>query len=321
MMKMIKKAALRVYDTLTSPFVFLALLLLKVVKRHGAHKFPINRFLFQRTGVYPIHDHYYEPQFRYSTDFNARKIRNIHIDLNEEAQIRALNNFSHQLELATFPLSKTGSRPAYYLHNGSFEAGDADLYYLMIRNLKPKKIIEIGSGFSTLLSLEAIRKNKAEGHSTELICIEPFESDWLEQSGEITLKRERVENIDLSFFKQLGPGDFLFIDSSHVIRPENDVLFEYLEILPELNKGVIIHIHDIFTPRHYRKEWLQDEMRLWNEQYLMEAFLYYNTHFRVLFSLNHLKNSYYDQTKSVLTNISRTTEPGSFWLEKINNNS
>ncbi|MFX5574690.1 hypothetical protein ABTD77_19820, partial [Acinetobacter baumannii] len=86
----------------------------------------------------------------------------------------------------------------------------------------------------------------------------------------------------------------------HVIRPENDVLFEYLEILPTLAKDVIIHIHDIFTPRHYRKEWLVDEIRLWNEQYLLEAFLYFNESFEILFTLNHLKNSYFPQTQAVL---------------------
>lgn len=319
MKSMFKKAALRIYDVITSPVTFLYLPLLRVIKLHGIHKFPVNRAVFLRQGIYPVRDHYYEPQIKYSAQFDAKKIRNLHIDLREQAQLSMLQQLRYVEELRSLPQHKSQAqqRPGYYLQNGSFAAGDADLYYLMIRNLKPKKIIEIGSGFTTLLSLEAIRRNKAEGHDTKLICIEPYEFQWLEQFEEVEFKKEKVENIDPSFFSQLEAGDFLFIDSSHVIRPENDVLFEYLEILPILAKDVIIHIHDIFTPRHYRKEWLVDEIRLWNEQYLLEAFLYFNESFEILFTLNHLKNSYFPQTQAVLTNLTADAEPGSFWLKKM----
>jgi hypothetical protein len=317
MKRMFKKAALRIYDVLVSPVTFLYLPLLRVIKLHGIHKFPLNRAIFLRQGIYPVNDHYYEPQIRYSSQFDAKKVRNLHIDLRESVQLSLLQQLDYVEELRSLSQYKGQQQhPAYYLQNGSFAAGDADLYYLMIRNFKPKKIIEIGSGFTTLLSLEAIRRNKTESHDTALICIEPYEFQWLEQFAEIEFKKEKVENIDPSFFSQLEAGDFLFIDSSHVIRPENDVLFEYLEILPKLNKDVIIHIHDIFTPRHYRKEWLVDEVRLWNEQYLLEAFLYFNESFEILFTLNHLKNSYFHQTQSVLTNLTEDIEPGSFWLRK-----
>jgi hypothetical protein len=109
----------------------------------------------------------------------------------------------------------------------------------------------------------------------------------------------------------------LFIDSSHIIRPENDVLFEYLEILPALNKGVIIHIHDIFSPRHYRSDWLQKDLRLWNEQYLLEAFLYYNDSFEIIYSLNYLKSNHFNATQQALTNLSEQDQPASIWLRKI----
>jgi hypothetical protein len=122
--------------------------------------------------------------------------------------------------------------------------------------------------------------------------------------------------MDPAFFDMLEEGDFLFIDSSHIIRPENDVLFEYFEILPALKKGVIIHIHDIFSPRHYLKSWVLDEYRFWNEQYLLEAFLCYNDSFEIVFSLNYLKNDYYDEVAPVLTNITPASNPASFWLRK-----
>ena len=142
----------------------------------------------------------------------------------------------------------------------------------MIRHLKPKRIIEIGSGFSTLVAVEAIQKNKSEGYPTTLTCIEPFEFSWLEELPDVKVIRERVENIPIDYFSALEAGDILFIDSSHIIRPGNDVLFEYLHILQALQKGVMVHIHDIFSPKHYPRAWMVEQQLFWNEQYLLEAF-------------------------------------------------
>jgi hypothetical protein len=168
-----------------------------------------------------------------------------------------------------------------------------------------------------MVCLLAIEKNKNAGISTSLTCIEPYEIKWLDTTKNIELIREKVEDIPVDFFKQLQENDILFIDSSHIIRPENDVLFEYLEILPALNKGVIIHIHDIFSPRHYRADWLQKDLRLWNEQYLLEAFLYYNDSFEIIYSLNYLKSNHFNATQQALTNLSEQDQPASIWLRKI----
>lgn len=96
---------------------------------------------------------------------------------------------------------------------------------------------------------------------------------WLEEVG-VSVVRKKVEEVELSFFSRLQGNDILFIDSSHIICPQGDVLFEYLELLPSLNKGVIVHVHDIFSPKNYLKQWLQDEIWFWNEQYLLEAFFH-----------------------------------------------
>ena len=93
----------------------------------------------------------------------------------------------------------------------------------------------------------------------------------LEKIG-VTVIRQKVEGLGKAVFAELEKGDILFIDSSHIIRPQGDVLFEYLESLPSLNRGVIVHIHDIFSPKDYLKEWVTNEVRFWNEQYLLEAF-------------------------------------------------
>jgi len=315
----VKKIVLRLFDIFSVIFTLISIPFLKVIKKYGVHFFPLNRALFLRFGIYPIQDHYYEPQFKYSKDFDAKKKRNLHLDLGEANQLNALEALAYREELAEIPLKNPElNERSYYYQNASFEEGDADLYYLMIRNKKPKKIIEIGSGFSTLVALKAIEKNRSEGFITELTCIEPYEFGWLEQLNNVTIIRKKVEELEPAFFSTLESGDFLFIDSSHIIRPENDVLHEYFEILPGLKPGVIIHIHDIFTPRHYTQSWLTEELRLWNEQYLLEAYLYHNTSYRILFSLNHLKNSYFETTRKVLKAINEKTEPASFWIEKIN---
>ncbi len=313
----IKKPIFRIVDLLTVPFTFLFLPVLREIRRHGVQNFPLNRKAFLKTGVFPIRDHYYEPQISYSKEFDAKKIRNLRIDFNLDRQLSSLSNLKYSEELAQLPINGMAGTGTFYLQNPSFGPGDADLYYLLLRNYKPKKIVEIGSGYSTLICIEALEKNRNEGFQTKLTCIEPFEMDWLESINGIQLIRESVEKVAMDVFTSLQENDILFIDSSHIIRPENDVLFEYLELLPQLNKGVIIHIHDIFSPRHYRTEWLQDEFRFWNEQYLLEAFLYYNDSFEIIYSANYLKNDAFDETKKTLTTISAVDEPASFWLRKI----
>lgn len=313
----IKKTILGIVDICILPLTAICLPILRRVRKHGVNHFPYNRKLFLRTGVFPILDHYYEPQLVYSKSFDAEKKRPLHLDFKLEKQLAMLSSLQHGEEMKTFPLDGDPQGDKFYIHNPSFGPGDCDLYYLLVRNLKPRRIIEVGSGFSTLICKEAIEKNLAEGVHTELICIEPFEKPWLEKQTGIRVLRESVEKISLDVFDSLEENDILFIDSSHIIRPENDVLFEYLEILPRLKKGVVIHVHDIFSPRHYRKEWLQEEFRFWNEQYLLEAFLYYNDHFEILFAANHLKKDAFDKTKETLTTIHIQDEPASFWMRKI----
>jgi predicted O-methyltransferase YrrM len=200
-----------------------------------------------------------------------------------------------------------------------YESGDAEYLFSIIRKFKPKKIIEIGSGYSTLILLEALKKNKLEDKQYEcvLTCIEPYEKPWLEKLEE-DLLREKVEDIDLNFFNILSENDIFFIDSSHVIRPQGDVLFELLQILPSLNKGVLIHIHDIFSPKDYPESWIIKDHRLWNKQYLLEAFLTCNSSFEIIGSLNLLKHQYFKEISKKLPILRKQQhrEPAAFWIRK-----
>ena len=294
------------------PSSFVMLLYRKI----GSHKMTLSTYLLKKIGIFPIIKNYYEPQFDFDNlKSDLKKKRNLPgVDLNTKNQLNLLKKFEYKQELIDLNLDNKNSNINFNIDNNFFERGDAEIYYQIIRFFKPKKIVEIGSGQSTLISLEAIKKNKLENNSSaKLICIEPYENDWLENLG-IEVMRKKIEDVDLDLCKNLEANDILFIDSSHIIRPQGDILKEFLEILPVLKPGVIIHIHDIYTPRDYPERWLKKENRFYNEQYLVEAMLDNSKRYSVLLALNFLKNDYFVELKKHCPYLIDSTEPGSFYL-------
>jgi Methyltransferase domain len=239
------------------------------------------------------------------------------IDWRIKDQLAQLEELHYEDELPDLRAPRTHSLE-FRLDNGSFESGDAEYLYQIVRAKKPRRIFEIGSGNSTLIVRRGIAATieKDKDYSCKHLCIEPFEAPWLERSGAAVL-RQRVEGVDRALFRELRENDLLFIDSSHVIRPQGDVLIEYLEILPLLNPGVIVHIHDIFSPRDYPREWVIDRLRLWNEQYLVEAFLSQNESWKVIGALNLLHHSHFDALKRVCPYLTPDREPGSLYIQKL----
>ncbi|MGD1282458.1 class I SAM-dependent methyltransferase [Mycobacterium seoulense] len=293
---------------------------LRAIRSTGFGRMPLTLGVFRKVGVFPVLDHYYEPLFNpahlrkpLSDDRDLPSI-----DWNLAEQLDLLKKFHFNDELIKFPLGRQADHE-YFYRNGFFESGDAEFLYNMIRLFKPKRIFEIGSGQSTLLAASAVAANRGEnpGYQCEHVCVEPYEADWLEQL-DVSVVRKPVELIDPLLFRQLEKDDILFIDSSHMIRPQGDVLFEYFEILPILKSGVLIHIHDIFTPKDYLDEWIQS-VCFWNEQYLLEAFLSYNSEFKIIGALNFLKHHHTDALAAacpVLRQELNSREPGSFWLRR-----
>lgn len=317
-MKSIKHYLLRSADLVAWPLVYPAAMLLKMVRRVGVHRLPRCKDAMFHVGMFPIRDHYYEPQFDHrSSEASLPQDRNLPgIDWNIEGQLELLETFSFSHELEDIPSEKPKTID-FYFNNGTYESGDAEYWYQLIRSVKPRRIIEVGSGNSTLMALKALKKNREDNpeYICEHICIEPFEMPWLEGTG-VSVVRKKIEDVELSFFARLQEDDILFIDSSHMIRPEGDVLFEYLELLPSLNDGVIVHVHDIFSPKNYPKSWLLDEVRFWNEQYLLEAFLSHNRQWKILGALNFLHHNHYDKLKSSAPYLVPQREPGSFYIQK-----
>jgi len=279
-------------------------------------RLPICMSVFDRLGVYPVRHHYYTP-LTYPSDLRAPLDQErviFGLDLNAEGQLALVAKFNYRDELLAVP-RKPGALVFGY-DNPYFGAGDAEFLYNMVRHFKPKRIVEIGSGQSTLMAQLAVRANRSADarYRCEQICVDPFEQPWLEQAG-VTVHRSRIEDLPPSAVEVLEAGDILFIDSSHVIRPQGDVLHEYLSLLGRLRPGVVIHCHDIFTPRDYPAQWVLRNRWLWNEQYLLEAFLCFNREFRVIAAVNWLWHNHREALRDACPILfDKGGEPGSFWF-------
>jgi hypothetical protein len=293
--------------------------LMGIFRRVGVKRLPVSLLVLKKIGVFPIRNHYYEPRFDMSNlEINFEKPRDLPgIELCSSSQLDLLTKFKHQDELELIGSRTNPGELKFNPINGSFKGGDSDVWYQIIRYLKPSRIFEIGSGNSTLLARDAIDRNKEEDsrYACRHVCIEPYERPWLTKL-DVEVIREPVEKLELSFFQELDDSDILFIDSSHVIRPGGDVVYEYLHLLPSLNDGVVVHIHDIFSPREYLRSWVVNDIRFWNEQYLLEAFLTQNESWEVLLAVNYLKNDHFSQLKRVAPILNEQHEPGSFYIRK-----
>jgi hypothetical protein len=185
----------------------------------------------------------------------------------------------------------------------------------MVRRFQPRRIIEVGSGLSSLVLGQAAAKNK----SSALICIDPFPHAVVRENKRVpalqSLIESKVEELDVKFFSQLESGDILFIDSSHTVKTGGDVNYLFLEVLPRLKPGVIVHVHDIFFPSEYRRDWILQQFRFWTEQYLLQAFLIFNPEFEVLIANSYLNHYYAADLKAVFPNLRRWIG-GSFWMRR-----
>lgn len=304
-------------DALGSPLLLVALAVGRAYRRLGTGNTPIARRLYDLVGVYPIIDHYHEPLIRPKRNLRRslrqpRLLPGIDLRIPEQLDLLAqLQNYGD--ELKEIPYASTPGTDPYY-SNPAFAAGDAEILYKIIRHVRPERVIEIGAGHSSRFIQRALQRNQVE--DTRHICIEPYENPWLEELDAQVI-RSRLETTDPEIFEELTTNDLLFIDSSHIIRPQGDVLFEYLTVVPRLRSGVIVHIHDIFTPRDYPPDLMIRRRDLYNEQYLVEALLTGNSNLQVMLALNHLYHDHraaLEATCPVLASHPEEREPASFWL-------
>jgi len=282
--------------------------------------------LWERKGYHITPNHFYEPIPDTRTLKNElweKPSELVGIKMDEESQIALLTRLSSEFkeEYESFPGDAAALPYQYYVNNGKFESVDGELLYCLIRHFKPKKILEIGSGYSTYMSAHALLKNEKEnGRGGELIACDPYPNEVLKSGfpGLSRLTPVKAQDIPLAEFGTLQENDILFIDSSHVLKIGSDVQYEYLEVLPRLNKGVIVHVHDIFLPAEYPKSWALQAYRFWTEQYLLQAFLSFNSAFEILWAGSCMHLHHPEKLEKAFTSYNKNTVcPGSFWMRKI----
>jgi predicted O-methyltransferase YrrM len=206
----------------------------------------------------------------------------------------------------------------FFTQNSQFSWLDARAAFVLIRSWQPRRVIEVGSGFSSLLMADINRRFcNSKMHIT---CIEPYPRGFLKTGvpGIAQLVEKKVQDVELSTFDSLGAGDVLFIDSSHVSKTGSDVNHLYFEVLPRLKRGVRVHVHDIFLPNEYLKEWVINENRSWNEQYLLRALLMYSNAFRVVFGNAFAFSAAFELVQKALAHPKgHAFGGGSIWIERI----
>jgi predicted O-methyltransferase YrrM len=275
-----------------------------------------NPTIMDKLGYHLRPFHYYEPLPDFATIVEQQTLKKRYspcIDWNLDTQLNLVNKLSkYEPEIQQLNFD---------FFNDFYGELDAAVYYTLLRESQPAKVIEIGCGYSTQIAALALSKNQQEGNIGKIICIEPYPEPQLTQANlEVELITERVENIDLEVFAQLNAGDILFIDSTHTVKFGSDVCREILEILPTISSGVWIHFHDIFFPYDYPPKWLIEQRRAWNEQYMLEAFMAYNHNFEVVLANHLLSVDYLEQVAKIWQGVSNWQGQyhhcGSFWIRK-----
>ena len=267
--------------------------------------------------------HFYSPlpciddiKKREDVIFGSKSKSFMGINLNEEEQISMLESLSEYY--GTLPFSgeqKDGYR--YYFDNSFFGYADGIILYCFLQKYRPKRIIEVGSGFSSALMLDVNEHFFMSGGGVDFTFIEPYPErlkSLLTPYDNVRIIEKKLQDVDTDIFSTLQAGDILFIDSTHVSKIDSDVNLYLFDILPRLAEGVMIHIHDIPYPFEYYKEWIYDG-RAWNEAYMIRAFLEFNTSFKIKFWGSYFENRHRELYYEHMPLCAKCLG-GSLWLQK-----
>ena len=291
-----------------------------LIEKIGWHAFA----LFEKLGLHVLPVHYYSPIP------DTRVLREQMPLFSKEDPMHGVDmNQAHQLDVLQkiiYPFEKE------YLREGgnnfgvdeatmpSFAPINALSLFAFIRHYRPKKMIEVGSGMSTQISAAAMALNKREGFEATFTAIEPYPSEKVKKgfNGLTDLLVSKVEDVPEDIFKKLQANDILFIDSSHTVKIFGDVNYLFLNILPQLQPGVVIHVHDIFFPYNYPPHhfFTQNIKQIWQEQYLFQAFLAFNNEFEITFCSSFLHAKQKETLKTLFPWYHENRIPSSIWIRR-----
>jgi predicted O-methyltransferase YrrM len=204
-----------------------------------------------------------------------------------------------------------------YDPDSSYNAADGAVLYGMLRGLRPSRVVELGSGQSTLLMARAAEQNAADGDPLVLESFDPYPGVAQPPlSGLAALERVPAQEVPLSVFEALAPGDVLFVDTTHTVKLGSDVNHIVLEVLPRLRAGVIVHLHDIFLPFEYPRVWPERYGLYWSEQYLVQAFLAFSSGYEVLAAVHALQRQRTAAIRELLPEAVGERVGAAFWVRR-----
>lgn len=236
------------------------------------------------------------------------------IDFNTVRQVEFLEQ-----ELAVYcrefdpPRSPEAGPDRFYLCNGTYESVDAELLYAFVRRFRPARIVELGSGYSTLIIREALQRGDPPPADPVLRTYDPYRSALLPADAAVV--PERAQDVPEEVFRELGSGDLLFVDTSHTVKVGGDVNRIVLDVLPLLGSGVIVHFHDIFLPYPYSSGHLE-HAHFWSEQYLLQAFLSGNADWEVLIGGYAVARAHPNRLAAAVPSFAPGVSPGAFWIRR-----
>lgn len=275
--------------------------------------------LAQAYGMHITPNHFYYPipdTSRLSEEIWQRCSALPGIDMNENGQIELLNEvFSRYTPIfTTFPREKPTNELEFSFANDQIVGADPYILYALVRHLRPQRIVEVGAGYSTLVTARALRENNA-GFIT---CVEPYPRPFIHRAveGVGQVREVPVQEIELQVFESLEENDILFIDSTHAVRIGGDVPYLFLEVLPRLKPGVWIQVHDIFLPHDYPEEWIKNMNFFWGEQYILQAFLIGNRNFLTRFAVGFMGRRHFALMQRIFPGYQLGLGGGSFWMSR-----
>jgi hypothetical protein len=269
-----------------------------------------------REGLYAPPGHFLSPlpsteDIRRGVTWSHSGADLVGVDLEQDQQLQLFAAIGPRLAELPQDLRYTAEAP-----NRMYPLADAAIYSAMIRRTIPSHIVEVGSGYSSAVALDAADRWNL---STRFTFIEPYPERLLglltpADQQRVHLRTEPVQDTPLTTFATMEPGDIMFIDSSHVAKTGSDVLWLFTRVLPIVPPGVLVHVHDIFWPFEYPETWL-DERRAWNENYFLHTFLVLNKAYRIRLFNDWLWQAHPHLAEQYLPGTS-AVRPGGIWLER-----
>jgi hypothetical protein len=238
------------------------------------------------------------------------------VDLRVDQALRLLGEIAPLI--AEFRPPKTAAPgQGFYLTNGGYESVDAETLYGLLRHLRPARVVELGSGASSHVIDLARRANETAGSPLQHTIYDPFPFGNPMGAVPATLHRVGSEDLDVAVVEELEAGDVLFVDTTHTVKTGGDVVRIFLDVLPRLAPGVYVHVHDIFLPYEYPREWVVDGRVAWAEQYMLQAFLAFNDAFEVVFPAHAVARQDPKAVSAVIPSFGPGIAPGAFWMRRV----